>query len=56
VMPNQPKTPGRAIRVDDQLWTSAQSAAASNGEAVSDVVRRALAAYVKRTDRAAVSK
>jgi predicted transcriptional regulator len=48
-MANQPKTPHRTIRVDDALWTSAQLAAAERGESVSDVIRAALARYVKRT-------
>lgn len=49
-MPNQPRTPIRGIRVPDELWTAAQAAAATNDESVSDVVRRALEAYVKDDD------
>lgn len=44
-MPNQPKTPGRLIRVDEALWRAAQARAKENGETVSDVVRRALRDY-----------
>lgn len=51
LMPNQPKTPGRLIRVDEALWRAAQDAAAANDETVSDVVRRALRNYVKRHAR-----
>lgn len=50
-MPNAPKTPVRNVRVADDLWLPAQAAAAVNGEAVSDVVRRALAAYVRKAQR-----
>lgn len=45
-MPNAPKTPTRAVRVEDGLWRAAQTKAAERGESVSDVVRRALLAYV----------
>ena len=45
-MPNQPKTPLRAVRVDSPLWAAARAKAAENGETVSDVIRRALEAYV----------
>ena len=48
VMPNKPKTPIRTMRVSDELWESAQAAAASQGESVSDVIRKALERYVKR--------
>ena len=40
------KTPLRAIRVPDDEWEPAQAVAAENGETVTDVVRRALVAYV----------
>lgn len=48
-MPNQPRTPARAVRVDDTLWQAAQVKAAERGETVSDVIRRALERYVKRS-------
>lgn len=47
-VPNQPKTPVRAIRVPDELWRQAQEVAAVRGEDVSSVVRAALTRYVKR--------
>lgn len=47
-VPNQPKTPIRAIRVSDELWQAAQAVAAERGEDVSTVVRAALTRYVKR--------
>ena len=45
-MPNKPRTPHRSVRVDDDLWEQAKRAASDQGEAVSDVVRRALEKYV----------
>ena len=47
-MPNQPKTPNRVVRVDDELWHAAQKRAAEKGETVSDVVRGALRRYVRK--------
>jgi purine-nucleoside phosphorylase len=47
-MPNQPKTPQRAVRISDEVWTAAMSKAEERGETVSDVIRRALIAYGKR--------
>ena len=41
-MPNQPKTPARTVRVDDELWDAAKAEAKAKGENVSDVVRKAL--------------
>lgn len=46
MMSNQPKTPTRAIRIEDGLWRAAQAKAVDRGETVSDAVRRALLAYV----------
>lgn len=43
-MPNQPKTPVRGIRVDDDLWRAAQAKAAAEGRTMTDV----LVAYLKR--------
>lgn len=45
-MPNQPKTPNRAVRVPDEEWVPAQARARENNETVTDVVRRALREYV----------
>lgn len=43
----------RNVRVDDRLWGAAQLRAAKEGEALSEVIRRALVAYVEggRTPR-----
>lgn len=37
----------RNVRIDDDLWQAAQSKAAKKRETVSDVIRRALLAYVE---------
>ena len=50
-MPNQPKTPMRSFRVDDDLWRAAHAAAQANGETVTDVLKRSLQSYVRRTER-----
>ena len=47
-VPNAPKTPNRAIRVDDDLWRAAQLKAGERGESVSEVIRRALRRYVAK--------
>lgn len=39
----------RQVRVPLELWDAAKLAADQRNETVSDVVRRALATYVKRT-------
>lgn len=44
-MPNQPKTPGRSVRVPDPLWEAAKAKTAARGETVTDVVVRALNEY-----------
>lgn len=44
-----PDTP-RAIRIPDDLWQAALAKAAERGDTVSEVVRKALERYVKRSD------
>jgi predicted HicB family RNase H-like nuclease len=34
------------VRVSDEVWAAAAAAAAARGETVSEVIRKALAAYV----------
>jgi hypothetical protein len=48
-MPNQPRTPARAVRVPEDLWKAAQAKAEERGETVTDVIRRALDRYVRRS-------
>lgn len=47
VMPNAPRTPNRSVRVPEDLWAAARVIAAEHGETVTDVIVRALAAYVR---------
>ena len=47
VAPNQPKTPIRCFRIPTELYVAAQERAKENGETLTDVVRRALAAYIE---------
>lgn len=42
VMPDQPKTPHRTVRIDDELWDAAKDKAKAEGVTVSDLVRDAL--------------
>lgn len=44
-------TARRTIRIDDELWDAAQEAAEAAGVTVSDVIRDALARYVKRSSK-----
>jgi hypothetical protein len=46
-MPNQPKTPLRNVRVEDELWRKSKEKALMKGETVSDVIRRALERYIR---------
>lgn len=46
-MPNQPKTPARAVRIDDALWRKAQERAAERGETVSEAIRKFLERYTR---------
>lgn len=45
--PRKPQR-ARAVRVSDKLWEEAKRVADERDETVSDVIRRALEAYVKR--------
>lgn len=49
-MPNKPRPENRhrMVRVEDELWNAAKEAAAANDTTVSEVIRQALARYVKR--------
>lgn len=42
-------TPKRSIRIDDELWQAATEKAKDRREAVADVIRRALLAYVSES-------
>lgn len=43
----QGKHPARTVRVPDELWAAVTAKAAERGESVADVVRRALARYIR---------
>lgn len=43
-----PGTTLRNFRADDTLWQRARAVAASRGESLSDVLRKALEQYIKR--------
>jgi hypothetical protein len=43
-VPNQPKTPNRAIRVEESLWRAAQDKARAEGKTLTGVI----VAYLKR--------
>jgi len=49
-MPNQPATPGRSIRIPDALWEALRERADERGETVTDVILRALRAYLREYD------
>ena len=40
------ETKVRGVRIEEDLWTTAQGVAAGQGESLADVIRRALRAYV----------
>jgi Arc/MetJ family transcription regulator len=40
------ETKSRTVRIDDELWAEALAETASRSETVSDLIRRALLAYV----------
>ena len=41
----------RGFRIEDSRWEAALEAAAKNDERISEVIRRALDAYVKETNQ-----
>jgi hypothetical protein len=50
-MPNQPKTPNRVIRVEDELWTDYGDACEADGTTRSDDLRAHMARKVKTWKR-----
>lgn len=48
VSPNQPKTPVRALRLDDDTWDAVKAEAVERGITASDVVREALQEHLER--------
>lgn len=47
-MPNQPKTPARAVRVPDTLWDAVRARAAAEGRTVTSIILDALRDYVRQ--------
>lgn len=47
-MPNKPATPARAVRVPDELWDEIRRIAADQHVTATEIVLRALRAYVRR--------
>ncbi|MCW2934868.1 MAG: hypothetical protein JWM19_5830 [Actinomycetia bacterium] len=50
-MPNQPKTPARGIRVEDDLWHAAQEKAAAEERTLTGVIVDYLKRYVSTPPR-----
>lgn len=50
-VPNQPKTPKRGIRVDDDLWEAVRKATLEDETTISDVVRDALRDYLAKRSK-----
>jgi hypothetical protein len=46
IVPNQPKTPMRSMRIPTPLWDAVKAEAKRRGETVTDVARRAFEVYV----------
>lgn len=45
-MPNQPKTPLRSMRIDDDLWNAVRMKTKREGRSITSVIVRALRSYV----------
>ena len=50
-VPNQPRTPNRAVRVPDNIWFPAQDASRRRGDTLSEIMRDSLEAYVIMSDQ-----
>ena len=48
-VPNKPKTPMKSFRIPEDIYRAAQAKAAEKGETLTDVVRKALERYAKRS-------
>jgi hypothetical protein len=48
-MPNQPKTPHRSIRIDNETWAHLAKVADQHKISLSEVVRLALADFLRRS-------
>jgi predicted DNA-binding protein len=43
-------TPLRAVRVEPELWDTARTIAAKNGDTISDIIREAIRAYIQENE------
>jgi metal-responsive CopG/Arc/MetJ family transcriptional regulator len=43
-------TTRRSVRIDEELWEKAQEVAAVRGDNLSDIIRKALEAYIKESE------
>lgn len=50
-MPNQPKTPGRSVRIPDDLWQRALETANTNGTTVTAEINRFLTRWTRTNNR-----
>lgn len=50
-VPNQPKTPNRALRVEEPLWRAAQAKAKAEGRTLTSVIVACLRRYVSTPPR-----
>lgn len=48
-VPNKPKTPIRGFRIPDDVYNAAKAKAEEKGETLTEVVRKALERYAKRS-------
>lgn len=55
-MANQPKTPARAVRIDDDTWDRLRAAAILEKVTPSDLVREAVEKLLTARDRAAARR
>jgi len=48
-MANQPKTPGRTVRVNDEIWDALRAIGEQTGLSVSELIRLALADFIRKS-------
>jgi predicted transcriptional regulator len=48
-VPNQPATPGRSVRIPDELWERILREADDRAETATEVILRALEQYFRRS-------
>jgi antitoxin component of RelBE/YafQ-DinJ toxin-antitoxin module len=48
-MPNQPKTPTRTVRLDDEIWSALRIIGEQTGLSVSELIRLALTDFIMKS-------